>query len=98
MNSGSQVQHETDERTMDAQKRGLRGLLLKIRAVEAIRFFGEVKREVRRIDWPGSQELRSSTKVVVGAMLLAGFVTYGVDLILQGAIHSLNALSLWFAG
>ncbi|MFZ4099632.1 MAG: preprotein translocase subunit SecE [Chlamydiia bacterium] len=69
----------------------------RFRALDAVRFFGEVKQEAQRVDWPNPPELRTSTKVVLSAMLLAGFVIYGVDLILQGAMHSLNALSLWIA-
>ena len=64
---------------------------------DLVRFFGETKQEVRRISWPTHQELRTSTKVVLSAMLLSGFVLYGVDLVLQGAFHSLNILSLWLA-
>lgn len=66
--------------------------------VRAFRFFGEVKQEFWRISWTTPQELRTSTKVVLGGMLLAGFVIYGVDLVLQGTLSLLNSLSFWIAG
>jgi preprotein translocase SecE subunit len=66
--------------------------------VQAFRFVGEVKQEFWRISWTTPQELRTSTKVVLGGMLLAGFVIYGVDLVLQGALSLLNSLSFWIAG
>ena len=66
--------------------------------VQAVRFFGSVKSEFWQISWTNPQELRSSTKVVLGGMLLAGFLIYGVDLVLQGAVSLLNSLSFWIAG
>ena len=66
--------------------------------IRAFRFLGEVKQEFWRINWTNPQELRTSTKVVLGGMLLAGFVIYGVDLILQGMLSLLNTLSVWIAG
>ncbi len=66
--------------------------------IRGFRFLGEVKQEFWRINWTTPQELRTSTKVVLGGMLLAGFVIYGVDLILQGMLSLLNTLSVWIAG
>jgi preprotein translocase SecE subunit len=64
----------------------------------AVQFFGSVKQEFWRISWTTVPELRRSTKVVLGGMLLAGFLIYGVDLVLRGAISLLNSLSFLIAG
>jgi preprotein translocase SecE subunit len=69
----------------------------RIRLSGAVKFFGEVKQEMRRISWTSGKELRASTKIVLIALLVSGFATYAVDLILQGGIASLNAIARWIA-
>lgn len=64
-----------------------------LRPMHLVRFFGEVKQEFKRIDWPKGDSLKGSAKSVLGWMLLAGFVTYGVDLLLERFVSVLEALA-----
>ena len=58
------------------------GLASKVRAklVELRRFFSEVKAELKKVTWPGRDEVRSTTVVVVATTIFFGFYLWGLDL------------------
>lgn len=55
-------------------------------------FIGDVKAEFKKISWTEPEELKTYTKVVVGAVFAFGFGIYLVDLVLQTAFHTIESL------
>lgn len=43
-------------------------------------FFAEVKSELKKVTWPGKNEVQATTVVVVLTTILFGFYLYGMDL------------------
>ena len=43
-------------------------------------FFGEVRSELKKVTWPGLQEVRSTTIVVIATTFFFGFYLWGLDL------------------
>ena len=44
-------------------------------------FFAEVKGELKKVTWPGKNEVQATTVVVILTTILFGFYLYGMDLI-----------------
>jgi preprotein translocase subunit SecE len=44
-------------------------------------FFVEVRSELKKVTWPGKQEVYSTTIVVIVTTIFFGFYLYGIDLI-----------------
>lgn len=53
-------------------------------------FIADVKSEVQKITWTTRDELIFYTKLVVGATFVFGMSIYGLDLLIQGVLGSLN--------
>lgn len=53
-------------------------------------FIADVKGEVKKITWTTRDELILYTKLVVGATFVFGMSIYGLDLLIQGVLGSLN--------
>lgn len=49
-------------------------------------FVRELKQELRKVSWTTKEELKLSTKIVVGATFLFGLGIYFVDLIVKGCL------------
>lgn len=63
------------------------------------KWIGEVKQEIKKVDWTTSRELKNCTKVVVISTFVFGFFVYVMDLIIHGVIVSLQSLFIKvFAG
>jgi preprotein translocase subunit SecE len=43
-------------------------------------FFIEVRAELKKVTWPGRQEVQATTVVVILTTILFGFYLYGMDL------------------
>jgi preprotein translocase subunit SecE len=43
-------------------------------------FFGEVRAELKKVTWPGRQEVYATTIVVILTTVFFGFYLYGLDL------------------
>jgi preprotein translocase subunit SecE len=43
-------------------------------------FFIEVRSELKKVTWPGRQEVQATTLVVILTSILFGFYLYGMDL------------------
>jgi preprotein translocase subunit SecE len=48
---------------------------------ELITFFSEVRTELKKVTWPGRQEVYSTTIVIVATTIFFGFYLWGVDLV-----------------
>jgi preprotein translocase subunit SecE len=46
-------------------------------------FFSEVKSELKKVTWPGKQEVYATTLVVILTTIFFGFYLYGLDLIMS---------------
>lgn len=53
----------------------------------------EIKQEIKTIQWTSPGELRTYTKVVVGATFFFGMGVYFVDYIIHGALSFLTWMS-----
>jgi preprotein translocase subunit SecE len=50
------------------------------------RFVRELREELRKVSWTTQEELKLSTKVVVGAIFFFGLGIYLVDLVVKGCL------------
>ena len=64
----------------------------------AVRFMDEVKGEFRRITWTPKDELIVYTKVVLAMTFIFGMAVYGADLVIQGAVGTVNTLLRFIIG
>ena len=48
---------------------------------EASAFLAEVRSELRKVTWPGRQEVQSTTLVVIATSIFFGFYLWGLDLV-----------------
>ena len=55
-------------------------------------WLGGVKAEFKKISWTSREELKSYTKIVVGATFVVGIGLYIIDLCIQGVLSGLSAL------
>ena len=46
-------------------------------------FFAEVRAELKKVSWPGRNEVYSTTLVVIATTVFFGFYLYGLDLLLS---------------
>jgi preprotein translocase subunit SecE len=64
-----------------SEAKGAAGVLGRVTAKlqELRRFFVEVKAELKKVTWPGREEVRSTTVVVVATTFFFGFYLWGLD-------------------
>ena len=55
-------------------------------------FYHEVMAEMAKVTWPTKEELKSSTQVVLGLLVLAAFITLLYDQVFSKAILGLFKL------
>jgi len=53
---------------------------LPAKLAELRQFFVEVKAELKKVSWPGKDEVRTTTIVVVATTLFFGFYLWGLDI------------------
>lgn len=63
-----------------------------ITGAKVIDFVGDVKAELKKINWTSPEELKVYTKVVVGATFFLGMGLYLVDLFIQSFLNGLSFL------
>jgi len=63
-----------------------------------VSFFGDVKQEIQRITWTSKDELRTYTKIVVGATFALGLGIYVIDVFLRSSLDTLSTIIHWIAG
>lgn len=64
---------------------------------KVIDFIGDVKGELKKINWPNPDELRTYTKVVVGTAFALGVGIYIIDLLIQSCLNGLSLLIYWIS-
>ncbi len=52
----------------------------------AFNYIQELKEELKKVSWTTKEELKLSTKVVIGATFLFGLGIYLFDLVIKGAL------------
>ncbi|MCH9608935.1 MAG: Protein translocase subunit SecE [Chlamydiales bacterium] len=67
-------------------------------AQSLVKFFGDVKQELKRVDWTSKDELRAYTKIVVACIFSFGLSIYFVDLIIRGSLDFMNLFVKWLVG
>lgn len=61
-------------------------------------YFEGIKAEFRKITWTEKSELKSYTKIVVGASFVFGMGIYFADVVIQRTLAGLNTIVQWIAG
>jgi preprotein translocase subunit SecE len=57
-----------------------------------VEFVGEVKQELKRVDWTNKEELLAYTKIILMSAFFFGMFVYFIDLIIQAALSGFNSL------
>lgn len=83
---------------MDAKKSRSTSSTKKIGGRKAVHFIGDVKQELKKVEWTSGEELKSYTKIVLASTLLFGMFIYFIDLIIQGFLGGINLLVKFFTG
>lgn len=65
---------------------------------KVIDFVGNVKQELKKVEWTSKDELKSYTKIVLVSTLFFGMFVYFIDLIIQGLLGGINMLVKFFIG
>lgn len=70
----------------------------KIESRKLVNFVGDVKQELKKIEWTSADELKAYTKIVLASTILFGLFVYLIDLGIQGFLGGLNLLIKFFTG
>ena len=62
------------------------------RKLQLADFIGEIKAELKRISWTSPAELKTYTKIVVGATFFCGMGIYLMDLMIQTGLWILESI------
>ena len=57
-----------------------------------VEFVGDVKEELKKVEWTNKEELKAYTKIVLASTFLFGFFIYLIDLVVQGFFGGVNLL------
>lgn len=60
----------------------------------AVRFFGDVKAELKKVTWPSKKEVYGTTIVVIIAVFFFGLYLFLVDSVLQVAVNKIFQMFL----
>lgn len=63
-----------------------------------VKFVGDVKQELKRVDWTAKDELFAYTKVVVACIFTFGISIYLIDLMIRGCLGVMNLFVKWLVG
>jgi len=63
-----------------------------IEGKKIVEFVGDVKDELKKVDWTDKEEIKVYTKVVVVGSFLFAMLVYLVDLLIQGVLGGVNML------
>ena len=55
-----------------------------------ISFFREVQQELKKVSWTSKDELKVSTKIVIGSTFAFGIAIYITDLMIKGFLDGLS--------
>ncbi len=65
---------------------------------KVVAFVGDVKQELKRVEWTSKDDLKSYTTIVLASTLIFGMFVYFTDLIIQGFLGGINLLVKFFTG
>ncbi len=83
---------------MDVKKGGSARAYNKADGKKVIAFVGEVKQELKKVEWTTKDELKSYTKIVLISCALFGLFIYFADLVIQGFLSLINLLVKFITG
>jgi len=74
---------DVDKRGGKAVGEGVPGVIgwLPRKIAEGREFLTDVRSELRKVTWPGRQEVQSTTLVVIATSIFFGFYLWGLDLV-----------------
>lgn len=67
-------------------------------AKKVVTFVGEVKQELKKIEWTSKEELKAYTKIVLASTFLFGLFVYSIDLIMRGILSALDGFLKFIGG
>lgn len=70
----------------------------KLQGRQVVRFVGDVKQELKKVEWTCKDELKSYTKIVLVSTFIFGMFVYFVDLFMQGFLGGINLLVKFYTG
>jgi preprotein translocase subunit SecE len=65
---------------------------------KVISFVGDVKQELKRVEWTNKDELKSYTKIVLASTVIFALFIYLVDLGVQGCLNGINHIVKFITG
>lgn len=83
---------------MDAKKSRSTASSKKLQGRKVVAFVGDVKQELKKVEWTSKDELKSYTKIVLISTFIFGMFVYFVDLLIQGFLGGINLLVKFFTG
>jgi len=61
-------------------------------------FLREVQEELKKINWTTKEELKTCTKIVIGATFMLGLGIYFSDLVIQRSLQLISSISKFIGG
>ncbi|NGX61639.1 MAG: Protein translocase subunit SecE [Chlamydiae bacterium] len=61
-------------------------------------FFGEVKQELKKVDWTSKEELKNTTKIVLAGIFVFGMFVYFIDLVIRAVLSGIDIVLKFFIG
>jgi preprotein translocase subunit SecE len=61
-------------------------------------YFREVQQELKKVTWTTKEELKTCTKIVIGATFMLGFGIYFSDLIIQHSLQLISSIAKYIGG
>ena len=52
-----------------------------------VNFLKDVRNEVQKVTWPGQQEIKSATVVVIVVCIILSVIIWGMDFVIQSLIN-----------
>lgn len=83
---------------MDAKKSRSSSSAKKLQGRKVVEFVGDVKQELKKVEWTNKDELRGYTKIVLASTFIFGMFVYFIDLFIQGFLGGINLLVKFFTG
>lgn len=63
-----------------------------------VEYVGDIKQELKKIDWTSKEELKAYTKIVLVSAFVFGMAIYFIDLTIQAILNSFNIIVRFFGG
>lgn len=61
-------------------------------------FFREVQSELKKVNWTSKEELKTCTKIVIGATFMLGLGIYFSDVVIQRTLQLISSFSKFMWG